>query len=242
VLVGCCGQAGLALARYAEVFPVIELQSTFYRLPREETARRWRESVPSGFRFTLKAFQGVTHPASSPTWRRAGSQRPTKGLENYGHLKPTEENFTAWRRSLAVARALRAEFIVLQLPPSFTRSPESLKDMEAFLTTVERPLPVGVEVRHKSWKEKPEELARLLDRLDVVHVVDPFRWRPLTKGLTYFRLHGLGSRPYHYTYTQEDLERLSGFVGEAGEPCYVLFNNLAMREDAQRFMALLKSW
>ena len=75
---GCCGLAGMGLSRYAELFSVVELQSTFYRLPTIATARGWRSKVPQGFRFTLKAFQGVTHPVSSPTWRRAGRQKPVE--------------------------------------------------------------------------------------------------------------------------------------------------------------------
>jgi len=53
---GCCGLAGMGLSRYAELFSVVELQSTFYRLPAVATVRGWRSRVPREFRFTLKAF------------------------------------------------------------------------------------------------------------------------------------------------------------------------------------------
>ena len=89
--VGCCGLAGMSLSRYAEEFEVVELQSTFYRLPKPKTAKRWRESVRSDFEFTMKVFQGVTHPVSSPTWRRAGSQKPEAGPGGGGHRQRLPE-------------------------------------------------------------------------------------------------------------------------------------------------------
>src|SRR5436305_3906089 len=49
------------LARYAAVFPVAEINSTFHRLHRAATYTRWRESVPAGFRFSAKLPKTITH-------------------------------------------------------------------------------------------------------------------------------------------------------------------------------------
>ena len=48
------------LALYAEQLPAVELNSTFYQLPSQETFERWAESTPAGFRFTLKMNRHVT--------------------------------------------------------------------------------------------------------------------------------------------------------------------------------------
>lgn len=64
--IGCCG-FGQARTRYYERFPVVEVQKTFYQPPLARTLDRWRAEAPSGFAFTLKAWQPITHPASSPT-------------------------------------------------------------------------------------------------------------------------------------------------------------------------------
>lgn len=92
VRIGYCGLSGLNLSRYAELFQTIEINSTFYKLPKRETAQQWYEKTEGKLIFCMKAFQGITHPLTSPTWKRAGTQRPKSMFENYGHLKPTREN------------------------------------------------------------------------------------------------------------------------------------------------------
>ena len=49
------------LERYAEVFDTVEVNATFYRLPKEETVRDWTEQVPGDFRFAVKASRYLTH-------------------------------------------------------------------------------------------------------------------------------------------------------------------------------------
>lgn len=63
----------------------------------------------------------------------------------------------------------------------------------------------------------------------MIHVVDPFKLRPVYGRIRYFRLHGIGG--YRYKYTEEDLIRLKGFV-EQGKDAYIMFNNIYMNEDA----------
>lgn len=242
VKAGCCGLAGMGLNRYAGMFRIIELQSTFYRLPTVETAERWRNQVPKNFDFSVKAFQGVTHPISSPTWRRAGTQRPKERGENYGHLQPTEENFECWERTLEICRAVNAVFCVVQLPPSFDNSAANLVNMASFFQTAKRGPPLGIEFRHPSWFASLGELRGVLEGLKAVGVVDPLLKTPLPYASTaYYRLHGLGRRPYSYQHTPEDLARLKRRVLEQriGES-FVMFNNIAMKEDCLRFMELLK--
>ncbi|HUH12984.1 MAG TPA: DUF72 domain-containing protein, partial [Longimicrobiales bacterium] len=49
------------LSYYGERFPTVEVNNTFYRLPKEEVVRGWAEQVPEHFRFVLKASQRITH-------------------------------------------------------------------------------------------------------------------------------------------------------------------------------------
>src|SRR5512134_2608231 len=58
--VGCCGFV-VAQRQYYRLFELIEIQQTFYRLPRLETAAKWRDAAPDGFEFTIKASQLITH-------------------------------------------------------------------------------------------------------------------------------------------------------------------------------------
>lgn len=240
VLVGCCGVPG-GLARYARAFPVVELNSTFYRLPRIETARRWRSSVPGDFIFCVKSFQGVTHPAESPTWRRFGI--PPGRKENYGFLQDTPEVWDSWERTLEVCRVLRARAVLVQLPARFKDEAGARRAARRFFRKAERGgLEIAVELR--GWGE--EAIAALCAEQGLIDCRDPFRGRPVSfggRGIAYLRLHGSppGPRPYRYAYTSRDLGWLAEVVRSLpAREALVFFNNLSMEKDALAFQARLK--
>ncbi len=244
VKVGCCGFP-YSLKRYAQTFRLAEVQKTFYKPPRRETLVKWRSTVPDDFEFTVKAWQMVTHPPSSPTWRKAGIE-VEKGKENrYGMLRPTEENFEAWRVVEESAEALGARVIVVQTPPSFGYSEENFRNAYEFFSQITgRGYLVAWEPRG-SWLENPDKVRRIVEELGVIHVTDILKRLPVVLGETvYTRLHGLGREiNYRYKYTDEDLQRLADTVVglEGVREVYVLFNNVYMGEDAARFREVLRS-
>jgi len=67
---GCCGFP-VGMKKYFENFDVVEVQKTFYKPPSQKTAEKWRKNAPENFEFTIKAWQVITHPPSSPTYRKA---------------------------------------------------------------------------------------------------------------------------------------------------------------------------
>lgn len=234
------------MSAYFREFPVIELQSTFYRPVSPKILQKYREDAPAGFEFVVKAWQAITHPVSSPTWRRAGRIPELGDPRGLGHLKPTPENFRAWDIVLDECRLLGSHFVVIQTPPSFTCNEKTKSDMIAFLSQIERSsLVLGWEPRG-DWNRYPGEISRICDRLSLVHVVDPFRRLPLLESeVVYFRLHGLGAGEtnYRYRYTDADLSTLASIISSYGEPkrIYVMFNNIGMGEDALRFKGMMKS-
>jgi len=60
------------MKRYLSQYELVEAQQTFYKPPRLKTALRWRREAPPQFEFAVKAWQLITHPISSITYRRAG--------------------------------------------------------------------------------------------------------------------------------------------------------------------------
>ena len=92
-----------------------------------------------------------------------------------------------------------------------------------------------------AWEPRgawPHDLIRrLCEELDLIHCVDPFKNEPLFGGLDYFRLHGAAD--YVYTYTDKELEILRKKISE--KTTYVMFNNNTMKQDALRFLDILKS-
>ena len=199
------------LNAYASVFRFVEVNSTFYRLPKRETAERWRKEAGKDFLFSLKAPKSITH------------EKKFEGVE---------KDLEAF---LEVAEGVDAFFLLFQTPKSLKYSEELEERIAGLLSTLPSRFAVGLELR--GWTN--EEVEKLLKKVDFVHVVDPFERRSVRGG--YYRLHGSppGSRMYWYRYTDEDLRKLLELV--EGEQVYVVFNNVWMCEDAIRFLEILRS-
>jgi uncharacterized protein YecE (DUF72 family) len=114
------------LAYYARHFPVLELNVTFYRTPRARTFAAWRDSVPEGFRFAVKASRYLTHVR-----RLKDPRAPVEYLMD------------------RVSRlGDRLGPILVQLPPNL---PVELERLDETLTAFGRTAQVAVEPRHPSW-------------------------------------------------------------------------------------------
>jgi uncharacterized protein YecE (DUF72 family) len=240
VVVGCCGFPE-ARARYFQRFPIVELQQTFYQSLSPALAEKWRQQAPPGFIFTLKAWQLITHPASSPTYRRLREPLTEADRDACGYFRPTTQVRRAWERTLEVARALDSPLVVFQCPASFTSTSEHLQALLSFFEGVPRDgLTLAWEPRGR-WD--PSLVRELCQRLRLVHCIDPFSGPCQHGDVAYFRLHGIGG--YRYRYTDEDLCRLAKMCQEelaAGRRgVYAMFNNVSMLGDAVRFQALLAS-
>ena len=233
VRIGCCGFA-TAQAQYFRLFRVIEIQQTFYQLPRLETAAKWRRAAPADFEFTLKAWQLITHEPSSPTYRRLGKKIDPGEMAQYGSFRPTAAVRDAWARTALFARTLGARLIVFQCPASFRSTEEHVGNLGAFFSAIDR------EGFRFCWEPRgawPGPLVRkLCQELDLIHCVDPFRSESQHGEIQYFRLHGITG--YRYRYTEGDLEQLRGWVER--KPTHVLFNNHGMKEDALRLLEMMK--
>ncbi|MEW6162107.1 MAG: DUF72 domain-containing protein [Nitrospirota bacterium] len=234
IRIGCCGFP-VAREKYYKHFSVVELQQTFYQLPRLETAIKWRKEAPPEFEFTLKAWQLITHPPESPTYRRLNQAIPEKKRKNYGFFKPTEEVFSAWKETKDIAEALNAKVIVFQCPASFRPTEKNKQNLERFLSFIDRMDFYLVWEPRGLWQK--EEIKALCKNLSIIHCVDPFKDDSLYGEIVYFRLHGIGG--YRYKYTEEDLKALLGKVRQERAFDYVMFNNVYMFEDACRFRFLI---
>lgn len=231
IKVGCCGFP-CARGAYFRRFPVVEVQQTFYQPPRLATLERWRREAPEDFAFTLKAWQVVTHPATSPTYRRL--RAPLETPEEAGFFRRGETVRAAWERTRAAAAALAARTVLFQCPASFTPCDEHLADMRAFFRAAPRD---GLTFAWEPRGRWPDALvAELCAELDLVHCVDPLARAPVTAGAAYFRLHGRTG--YRYRYTDADLDEILERCAGFGETT-CLFNNMTMGEDAARFQALV---
>jgi uncharacterized protein YecE (DUF72 family) len=114
------------LAHYAARLDTVEINATFYRMPRPDTLATWRVEVPAGFVFALKAPQRVTHVK---------------------RLRDVEDAMAAfYRASTELGPALGP--VLYQLPPSFKKDLARLEDFLAIVPAGGRAV---FEFRHPSW-------------------------------------------------------------------------------------------
>jgi uncharacterized protein YecE (DUF72 family) len=189
------------LRHFSERFPVVEVNNTFYMLPKEDTFVRWREETRGDFRFVLKASRFITHIR-----RLRSCEDPLRLL---------------WSRARRLGRKLGP--VLFQLPPNLRADPALLQD---FLGLLPEPMRAAVEFRHRSWLT--DEVYGLLDHAGAALVLPD---RPgaripdvVTGGWSYVRFHQ--GNPGGPDYTRDKLRRWARRILELeARETYAFFNN-----------------
>ena len=230
---GCCGFP-VVKGKYAKCFHVVEVQQTFYQPPKISTLQNWRALVPDDFEFTLKAWQIITHMAKSPTYRHLKTKLTPAEFDQCGAFQNTPIVQCAWETTRACAKALSARLVLFQCPASFMPTPQNITQMRGFFTSIERRNLKLLWEPRGNW---PGSLVLSLCReLNLVHVVDPFLSRSVTKDFIYLRLHG--GKDFKHVFSDEELQTVARLI-PTGTPAYVMFNNIKMWDDARRFQLLI---
>ena len=184
------------LGFYAGRFPTVEINNTFYRMPRESVLLDWVARVPPGFRFAIKASQRITH---------------------HGRLKDVSDSLEYFTRVTSALGEQRGPTL-FQLPPNLKKD---LPRLEEFLAILPRGWRSAFEFRHSSWFEDDVyEALRGRDAALCIADHDDFETPAVrTAGWGYARLHRL-------TYDDAALaawrERLAGL---GAEEMYVFFKH-----------------
>ena len=177
------------LKQYSSIFPTVEIDSTFYALPKREIVLGWARMTPSNFAFSAKLPQTITHK---------------KMLDPSREIETDLNQFLDTMKDLADSGKLAC--ILVQLPPFLKFNNERL---EAFLSILPNKQRFAVEFRHKSWLR--DETFSLLEKYGVAYTKVDEPLLPsdvhVTSDLAYIRWHGRGSRPwFNYKYSAEELQ------------------------------------
>jgi uncharacterized protein YecE (DUF72 family) len=208
------------LARYAQVFNAVEVNSSFYRPHRPATWRRWCDTVPPGFQFSVKLPRTITHEAR---------------LEGAGELLRVFLD-----EVLNLGDHLGC--LLVQLPPSLAFGPGAGR----FLDDLRRLYagPVVCEPRHASWFSRPVDAGlreRGIGRVAADPALTPRAHLPGgDRRLEYLRLHG-SPRMYHDAYSPEILARIGQRLGRPAtgtEARWVIFDNTAAGHATGNALAL----
>jgi uncharacterized protein YecE (DUF72 family) len=233
IRVGCAGWAVPAadraafgdgesvLARYATVFDAVEINSSFYRSHSAATYRRWAQSVPARFRFSVKLPRTISHDAR---------------LQGAGALL---DGFLEGVTALGT----RLGGVLVQLPPSLAFDARVASTFLRMLRA-RHDGRVALEPRHRSWFEDRRAVDLLL-RHRIARVAadpapadgadEPGGW----PGWRYFRWHG-SPRMYYSGYDDAALASLAARVRGhhgAGES-WIVFDNTAHGQATPNAIAL----
>src|SRR5215216_524684 len=192
------------LVYYAGRFGTTEINNSFYRLPERKTLLQWRDMVPEGFVFSVKASRYLTH------------------------MKKLKDPREPLERLLDRVGVLEDKLgpILFQLPPRWRSNPERL---EGFLKILPEGQRYAFEFRDPSWFD--DEIYELLVKRKASFCVYDLDGKTSPKEITadfaYVRLHGPDG-PYRGRY---GAERLAGWAGtfsawrKEGLDVYCYFDN-----------------
>ncbi len=234
------------LQYYAERFPLVEVDATYYGLPRERNSGLWVERTPNGFRFDVKAFSLLTgHPTRAAALPADLRDAQARNAADPGLLDEVWQRFATALEPLR--RAGRLGTVLFQFPPWFTPGAHAEAVLRQCAQRTER-WPVAVEFRHPEWwrAERRDASSQLLARLGMSAVaVDMAQSVPdavppvttvTTPRLAVARFHGrskswgTGSKEdrFRHTYTTGELAEWLPRLHSMADRCdelHVLFNN-----------------
>jgi uncharacterized protein YecE (DUF72 family) len=250
------------LRYYTRQFPLVEVDSSYYALPAEQTAAAWAHRSPKDFTFNIKAFSLFTqHPtrvAALPKDLRPAVEKAAGGKPNV-YLKDVDPAATneVWERFLTALEPLRQTgrlgAILFQFPQWFVIGPAR---KEYILLVAERVAPrqVCIEFRNKTWMsdDNREETLKFLSDHQLPYVcVDEPQGYPssvppvlaATAPLAVVRMHGHSDKwdsrdiqeKFRYRYPEKELKEWAPKVralAADADTTHVLFNN-CYSNDAQ---------
>ncbi len=190
------------LSHYAGELPAVEINNTFYRLPKADLLAKWAEQVPERFRFSIKASRRITH---------------------FKRLGRSSEDETTYLVETCATLGPRLGVILFQLPPKMSKD---VARLAAFTERLPEATRAAFEFRHPSWFD--DEVRALLAERDfaLVHadVDEPPpgvpEAAPLGTGTWgYLRMRRLG-------YTRDELKRwMERIHGRGWKHAFVFFKH-----------------
>lgn len=189
---------------YTHNFNTVELNASFYHLPKPETFYNWQKQTPKDFIFAVKASRYITH------------------------IKKLKNCKEPWKRFIDSAKELNGKLgpILFQLPPFLKIN---LENLGKFLKTLPKKYSYVLEPRHESWF--CEDLYKILKKHRVALCVADSPYWPckeiITSSFIYLRFHG-GTDLYGSNYSKKELkdwaEKIKKWKNKKMD-IYAYFNN-----------------
>ncbi|WP_413627661.1 DUF72 domain-containing protein [Fructilactobacillus vespulae] len=242
----------LTLPEYTDFFSVVEIDSSFYAIPKVEWVQKWAAEVPRDFKFIVKANFEMT-------------KTPQRGKDPL-NAEQRQQLFQTFKTAIQpLVESGQLLTILFQFPPSFLCNYENIQ----YLRLVRRELvdyPLAIEFRNATWQapEIGQDTDNFLKSLHITEVVvdephatlNGMKINPVVTNpaLVYVRLHGQNEREwakgtrerYRYRYSQPELEKLAKLIlglEKRAAKVVVIFNNNTGKDaaaNAQQLEEILK--
>jgi len=244
--------AGDRLAWYAQHFNLVEVNSSFYAVPRSALVARWCEQTPDDFVFDVKLHWLLSRHSTQTKMLPAGLRKMAGGGDK-AVLTPKLEKalVEVFLESLGpMIDAGKLGALLLQPSPSFSPRKHSLTELDHLLELLDGHK-LAVELRNRNWVEgdqRDETIAYFRSRRVAMVVVDGppgdhFMIMPsfdvvTTRRLAYLRAHGRNTRGYitgrtvaarfDYDYSDKELEEIAERalgLSDIAIDTHIIFNN-----------------
>ena len=202
------------LIAYSRAFNFVEVNSTFYQIPKTKTVESWRRMVPEDFKFSVRCNQVLTHELM---------------------FDSVPEAFEIVNEMVRICRILKAEILHFQTPPSFDYNSFNIEKIKNFMTSTKlNSIRVALEPRTSHLEAS---FVNMLQEFDFIHCVDLLKVREpaYVNDILYTRLFGSG---YHNVYQPLDCElrQIDQTVQAEGvKKAVVTSHSVRMFKDAARF-------
>lgn len=191
------------LSFYSQNFQTVEVNSSFYGLPKTSTFIKWKKETPKDFIFSIKGNQYISH---------------IKRLYN------CRDAVNIFFNNLQIIG--KGHLILWQLPPNLKKDINKLND---FLRLLPNTFRYAIEFRHASWIDN--EIFQILNKYNVAVVWQDWHKWPMTRKVTadfvYIRFHGKDNL-YASNYLNEELKKWSKIIEnqiKKKKDVFVYFNN-----------------
>ncbi|MEO8884494.1 MAG: DUF72 domain-containing protein [Mucilaginibacter sp.] len=198
------------LCYYASLFNSLEVNSTFYKVPKPSTIQKWAADVPDDFKFTFKLWRQITHN------------------------KELAFNFSDLERFIHTINSIgdKKGCLLIQFPPSLQVNTKQLNLLLLAIIAVDnaREWRVAIEFRNCTWYR--EDIYKLLENYQMAMVIHdmPTSATPFIESgvpFVFLRFHGPNGG-YRGSYTDDVLAEYASYINEwqeAGKNIYAYFNN-----------------
>ena len=201
------------LVAYSKAFNFVEVNSTFYQIPKLEIVKSWRKIVPKGFEFSVRCNKKLTHEIK---------------------FESTSEVFNIFNQMVTICNILDADFLHFQTPPQFYFNQTNIEKVTNFFSSLKKNN-LNFVLENRNPGPLNSSFVKSLCDLGIIHCVDLLKGEPVYQSdVLYTRIFGKG---FHNIYQPLDseLKHIAKMASKEGvKKSLIVMHSNKMFKDAAR--------